>query len=135
MLIQEFGRASDIEALHKRTADADGDGVVVAIEKEKGSAGVGNMLNYQEKVLEEYEVIDDKPTGKKAARARGIVALHELGLFFVLRSPAYDQLITDAIRTFTPQGTGSHIDVIDATSGLHKMLLEYEWPPKFNWSV
>ena len=62
-----------------------------------------------------------------------MIALGEHSLLFVVRGP-WQNKMRRAVETFTPNGNGEYKDLIDATSGLHKALVEHEFPAELSWS-
>lgn len=117
------GTPGAVEQLVKETAQRDGAEVPVYLEEETGSSGKTTTHSYDKRILAEFEVHGDRPTGSKTHRAGPLVTAAERGLVWIVRNQSYDVALKDALLNFP----GSGRDIIDAATGCYGAHLRHEW--------
>lgn len=107
------GSPADVERRIAQTASIDGQFTQIVIEQEPGASGVNTIHNYVTRVLPEYTVRGQRPTGSKIVRAGPASSQAEVGNIKLLRG-AWVPNFLDEIEAFP---YGSHDDQVDAFSG------------------
>ncbi len=114
------GTPADVEALIRRTAQADGRAVPVYIEQEPGAAGVTVVDHYRRHVLDGFPVYGVRATGDKQLRAAPLSAAAQAGNVRIVRGP-YLTALLDELSSFP---RGPHDDQVDALSGAYTQLAQ-----------
>lgn len=109
--------ADDKENRICANASRDGYGTHIGFEQEPGQSGKDNVRKWKTRLLSDYEVEGDRPTGEKRDRMKLWIPMAKRGRFWVLDTPRMKQYV-DALVDMEPK------DVPDATSGLAKMALD-----------
>jgi predicted phage terminase large subunit-like protein len=107
-----------VEALIKQTAELDGRGVAIYMEREPGSSGVNTIDHYAREVLVGFAFRGIKTTGSKLLRASPLSAAAEAGNVKLLRGAWIGEFL-DELVAFP---AGAHDDQADAASGAHEQL-------------
>ena len=108
------------EANIKQTAQMDGISVDIFMEQEPGSAGVNDIDNYARKVLLGYSLRGERITGSKELRANPLSSAAELGNVKLVRG-SWNRAFLDEFELFP---IGAHDDIVDATSGAFRKIVE-----------
>lgn len=105
-----------LEKLIRATADADGRGVPVVLEKQPGAAGLMVMRDFKQRVLSDRMVHSQSPTGSKVDRAMLPAALASQGKL-VLRKASWNY---DCVSEMSSFPDSLHDDQCDGISlGCH----------------
>jgi predicted phage terminase large subunit-like protein len=105
------GTPQQVQALVRRTAEADGRGVSIWMEQEPGSAGVAVRDHYL-RLLAGFDFHGERSTGSKVDRAVPLAAQAEGGTVKLVRG-AWNKAFLDEVELF-PFGT--HDDIVDSTT-------------------
>jgi predicted phage terminase large subunit-like protein len=100
-----------VQALVRRTAEADGRDVRVWLEQEPGSAGVTVAAHFLQ-LLGGFDFHAERSTGRKPDRARPLAAQAEGGTVKLARGP-WNKDFLDEMKVFP---LGRHDDQVDAAS-------------------
>jgi len=103
-----------VQALVKQTAEADGHDVVIRMEQEPGSSGVGAIDYYTRMILSGWAFKGVRATGPKETRAQPVSSQAEAGNIRIVRG-AYVTALLDELEAFPTPGV--HDDQVDALSG------------------
>lgn len=106
-----------VEKLILQTAHHDGQHVKVRAQRDPGSAGVGEALNFI-RMLSGFDVDTDVETRKKLTRAKPLSAQVEAGNVSVLIAPWNEPFLTE-LEGFPD---GGHDDAVDAAAGAFNTL-------------
>lgn len=112
--------SAEVERRIRQTADEDGPRVKVVIEQEPGSSGVDNISHYRRMVLSDRTFDGDRPTGKKAERAKPVAGMASNGHIYYVRA-RWNSVWLDELGSFTGDGKEKK-DQADSLSGAYKML-------------
>lgn len=119
------------EAKIRRCAELDGRDTTIIIEQEPGSSGKDVVYNYQERVLKEFVVRADRPSGNKIDRAKPLSSLSERKRV-ILKRANWNKAFLDEAAAFPPPADG-HDDIVDAASGcLNALLQDFRLLPNYN---
>ena len=110
---QMRGSPGEVENRIAQTAAVDGQFTQIVIEQEPGASGVNTIHNYVTRVLPEYTVRGQRPTGSKIERAGPASSQAEVGNIKLLRGGWIPKFL-DEIEAFP---FGGHDDQVDAFSG------------------
>jgi len=110
--------AAERERVIRRTAEMDGLQVRIGIEEEPGSGGKESAQNTVKNLMG-FNVIRDKPTGKKEIRADPYAAQVNACNVSLVRGP-WNRAYCDELAHFCP--TAKYKDQVDASSGAFAML-------------
>jgi predicted phage terminase large subunit-like protein len=105
------GTPRQVEALVRRTAEADGRQVPIWMEQEPGSAGVA-VIDHYLRLLAGFRFRGERSTGSKADRALPLAAQAEGGAVKLLRG-AWNRDFLDELELFP---FGAHDDIVDGTA-------------------
>jgi predicted phage terminase large subunit-like protein len=105
------GTPQQVQALVRRTAEADGRGVPIWMEQEPGSAGV-TVIDHYLRLLAGFSFRGERSTGSKADRALPLAAQAEGGTVKLLRG-AWNADFLDEVELFP---FGAHDDIVDAAA-------------------
>jgi predicted phage terminase large subunit-like protein len=105
------GTPLQVEALVRRTAEADGKSVAIWMEKEPGSSGLAVIAHYL-RLLSGWNFHGERSIGSKAERAQPLAAQAEGGLVKLLRGE-WNKAFLDEVEVFP---FGAHDDQVDAAS-------------------
>ena len=98
-------------------ASQDGQDTHIGFEQEGGQSGKDNVRKWKRRLLADYTVEGDRPTGDKRSRMKLWLAMAKRGRLWVLDTPRMQDYV-DALVDMEP------MDVVDATSGVAKMALD-----------
>lgn len=112
--VQRFrGSPHEVEKRVRQTAEMDGRNVVVRMEQEPGSAGVGIIDHYARTVLDGFNFQGVPSTGSKISRAGPVAAAAEAGNVMLVRGHWNSEFLAE-VSGFPD---ASHDDQVDAVSG------------------
>jgi len=117
-VVRMRGTAGQVEVTVRRTAERDGKRVQVFVEQ----AGKGLVYHYRTRVLPEFTVRAERPSGDKVTRAYPVASRAEAG-DVKLVSAAWNSALLDELEVF-PQGR--HDDQVDALSAA--VTMHVAWP-------
>lgn len=117
-VIREQLSPQQIEALVRKTAEADGLDVEVRIEKEPGSSGKNLVNHYEVNVLPEYRVGEVPTTKEKLVRAQPLLAAAEAGQVYLIEAEWNDTFIAE----FDTFPGGQNDDQVDTTAAGYTVL-------------
>lgn len=115
------GNPAKVDREIRATAEADGRGVEIVIEQEPGSSGKSVIHHYAQRLLPEYTVRGDRPSGSKEDRARPLSAWAERGC---VRAPRGAPWLRDWVNELATFPRGRKKDQVDSATGLFNRLSE-----------
>lgn len=118
-----------VRANLKKTAQADGRGIMVRLPLDPAQAGKFQAAQLQAD-LAEYMVRMRPPSGSKATRARGLAAAMNVGNVYVVQNPVWNSILKDQLRRFREDVTDQADDIIDAMAdGFNELAFHPEPTP------
>lgn len=125
--------SGDVERTIRRTAEADGLGVVIFMEEEGGSSGKDVTHHYRSRVLRGFAFHPVRPTGSKVVRALPFAAAVEQGRVCLwggpdpMERPSWIGPFLDECEAFP---NGEHDDQVDAAAGAFNQIMRASgsWP-------
>jgi predicted phage terminase large subunit-like protein len=120
-IVRERRGPGAVEQLVKRTAERDGRGVAIVIEREPGAAGALVSDRYRRHVLAGFSVREDTVARDKYTRATPVAAAAEHGLIKIVRG-RHAHAFLDELSAFPH---GRHDDCVDALAGAHQAVTRY----------
>ncbi len=112
--------ANAVEQRIRQTAEADGRSVTIHFEQEPGSSGKTVIDHYIRRVLPEFTVRSNRPTGSKLDRAQPLSARAERGDIQIIEGSWNEALLAE-LELFPD---GAHDDQVDALAGAYTALVE-----------
>jgi len=109
-----------VEALLRRTAEADGRDVPIYVEQEPGASGKAYVSYLARHVLPEFEFRAVPSSGSKEVRARAIAGQVALGHVALVEGGNWIAAFLDEVCAFPTEGV--HDDQVDALSGAFGVL-------------
>jgi predicted phage terminase large subunit-like protein len=110
------------DAFIRQVAQLDGRRVRVVIEQEPGSAGVSQIDHFRRRVLPEFWVDGDRPTGDKATRAGPLASQAQVGNVALLLGE-WNEVFLEEAEAFP---MSPHKDQVDAAAGAYNRLANRE---------
>ena len=117
------GTPGQVESLIKQTAEVDGKSVVICMEEEPGSAGIGQIATYR-KMLAGWNFKGIRNTGDKQTRAAPLASQAEGGNIKLIRA----SWLSDFLNELEQFPLGAHDDQTDASSGAFNYLASQNPP-------
>jgi predicted phage terminase large subunit-like protein len=117
-LVRIRASPSEVEKLIRQTAQLDGRGVAVWIEKEPGASGKTVIDHYRRNVLMGWAVYADAPSTSKVVASLGFRAAAERGDVYLVRGEWNEDFLREAEKF----PTGSHDDSVNAAYGAYNKL-------------
>lgn len=123
-IVRLQGSPYEVQQTIRRTAEMDGDEVLVRMEQEPGSSGVDVIDHYSREVLSGFDFRADRVTGNKEIRAGPLAAAMECGNLWMVRAPWNRELVSEMLEF----PLGAHDDQVDACSGAFRTLAPFAAP-------
>lgn len=123
-IVRLQGSPYEVQQTIRRTAEMDGDEVLVRMEQEPGSSGVDVIDHYSREVLSGFDFRADRVTGNKEIRAGPMAAAMECGNLWMVRAPWNRELVSEMLEF----PLGAHDDQVDACSGAFRTLAPFAAP-------
>lgn len=123
-IVRLQGSPYEVQQVIRRTAERDGEDVMIRMEQEPGSSGVDVIDHYSRQILQGFNFRPDKVTGNKQLRAQTMAAAMECGNLWLVRAPWNRELETELLEF----PLGVHDDQVDACSGAFRTLSDYDSP-------
>ena len=123
--LQHFrGSPAQNEKRIEQTAKTDGKDVIITLEQEPASSGKDVIYHYQERVLKDYVVRADRPSGQKTDRAKAVSALAEQGKVILKVDTSWNRPFLNEMAAFPPNSESGHDDIVMSVCGLYKCLTQ-----------